>query len=408
MVNSYNNQKILITQSELVKYAGSEIVTLELAEYFTSQGAKVDILTNFIDYPIKKEFDKINNLKVEIDYIKLDASKYDLIWIHHQLIPYKLLEQIKQNKNKAKIVFHHMSPYHGLEFPCFASIEQSIADKVLYNSAETKKSIEDRLGQIKLSGEVFSNPSPDAFYSEAVDHKNTELKNLLVVSSHIPEELNEAISLLQKNHIDVKVFGEEKGNSFKRITPEEINWADTVLSIGKTVQYSIVNGTPVYCYDHFGGPGYLKSSNINKVSELNFSGRGFGKKEAQQIYKELIDGYAEANNFAKQLREKDSQKYLLSSKMSELFNELSSQNGKSKSPKQSDLEMYYALSKHLWDVHGKMNVSLQTIEHNQKRHASEIQQLLNDKQTILESNSWKLTWPLRKINDTLKSILNKT
>ena len=32
-------------------------------------------------------------------------------------------------------------------------------------------------------------------------------------------------------------------------------------------------GLPLYCYDHFGGPGYININNIEHNTYFNFSGR---------------------------------------------------------------------------------------------------------------------------------------
>ena len=57
------DKRFLITQSSLRLIAGSEINTLELAEYLQSQGAVVTVYTYFLSEPISPYF-KGKNINV--------------------------------------------------------------------------------------------------------------------------------------------------------------------------------------------------------------------------------------------------------------------------------------------------------------------------------------------------------
>jgi hypothetical protein len=67
-----------------------------------------------------------------------------------------------------------------------------------------------------------------------------------------------------------------------------------VVTIGKTVPYCLALKIPVYCYDHFGGPGWLHEENLDLASQNNFSGRGFSGKTPQAIALEIAEGYRES------------------------------------------------------------------------------------------------------------------
>ena len=110
MVNTIKN--VLITQNQLVNYAGSEIVTLELAEYFSGIGAQVTIATNLYGEPIKSDFSKLKNVKIiELnDNLELNTqNQYDVVWVHHSLIPLDVLRNIIEGGIKPKIIYNHMS-----------------------------------------------------------------------------------------------------------------------------------------------------------------------------------------------------------------------------------------------------------------------------------------------------------
>jgi hypothetical protein len=79
-----------------------------------------------------------------------------------------------------------------------------------------------------------------------------------------------------------------------RVDADLLDKFDAVMTIGKTVQYGLCAGKPVYCYDYFGGPGWLNEDNLQAARFHNFSGRGFATRSAQSIAREIRDDFAEA------------------------------------------------------------------------------------------------------------------
>ena len=342
-MNNLKNKNILISQLRLHDYAGSEVVTLELAEYFSSKGANVSIVTFSSGEPIRKEFEKINGLIVykygsgELsDY--LETTKVDIMWVHHQLIPVELV----RNPGDTKFIFHHMSPYAPLEFPLFWRIETTLADSILCNSQETMdKFIKDGIfAESDKRLNVFGNPAPDAFRGGIKVRKGTKLKRLLIVSNHPPCELLEVKTIIENKGITVQIFG-SGSNNYRRVLPKDLANFDAVISIGKTVQYSILAGVPVYVYDRFGGPGYLQNNNYAKTKDFNFSGRGFEKKSAKVIAEELIKDYGEAVKFSTQLAERD--EFLLSKSIGKVLTNIATEKQARKIDKTDILSYLYTL-----------------------------------------------------------------
>lgn len=394
-------KSVLITQGQLVNYAGSEVITLELAEYFSSKGSFVNVLSNYIGAPIDKEFQKLKNVVLHTSPADIDFKDLDLIWVHHNLIPQEVLELAEQGRLRAKVVFHHMSRRHPLEFPFAAKIEQYLADAILFNSYAVKQTIETKLAELDFKGKVFNNPAPDYFQiSPAEKRYRKELKHVLVVSNHAPEELQAAVNGLRERGITVKTLGLSSGQQeYRRITPEDLAWADVVVSIGKTVPYALLSGVPVYCYDHFGGCGYLTHDNFRKAARLNFSGRGFTKKSAQIIVRELVGGYRNAQTYARELHKIAGSEYLLSSKMSSVLSDVSALKLRhNKKPSQADKAVFEAVSKYLWSIHG----DLRRVSDKVTLLESEIGQLAEQQSNMLSSKSWKITEPLRQANKLLK------
>lgn len=342
---NFEGKNVLISQLRLHDYAGSEIVTLEIAEYFVSKGANVSIVTFSYGEPIDKEFKAIKGVNLyrygsdEINEY-LDKQNIDLMWVHHQIIPRQLVE----NPRDTKFIFHHMSPYIEVEQPFAWRIERSLADLVLVHSEATKDIIEKEglLSDIPEKIKVLGNPAPDYFLDKAFA-KRTTLKKLLVISNHIQDEVELAISLLEGNGVRVDKFGAGQ-ESYRRIRPSDINNYDAVLTIGKTVQYSLLAKVPVFLYDRFGGPGYLLKENFNKSRELNFSGKGYGFMTPEAVSSALIGDYKKAAEFAAGLDENLINDLTLSKKLDKELKGLVNANSHKKLDSRDVKAYFYIIS----------------------------------------------------------------
>jgi len=319
-------KKVLITQHRLVDFTGSEIITLELAEALSTWGARVAIVCANYSDPIRAEFEKLGNVTVFDSLESKDLAYYfeknspDYAWIHHQIIPPYLLEECLGH---TKIIFNHMSAFYFQEFPIMDQVEEKLSDVIVYNSVETRRTFDDAgiLKNAKAPHYLLNNAVPSLFFDNQKRTYSKELKKILIVSNHIPNELRQAIDILRQNDIGVTIAGISSAYTpeYKRIIPKDIIDADVVISIGKTVQYALVVGAPVYCYDHFGGPGYINQTNYNQAKDLNFSGRGFSRKRATTIARELTSGYRHIVDEAKKLNKKHAGEYSLNSRLEDIF-----------------------------------------------------------------------------------------
>src|SRR5690606_28711208 len=99
------------------------------------------------------------------------------------------------------------------------------------------------------------NAAPPRFWRLEREYSPT-LKSVLLVSNHLPDELLELKQELLRRGIAVKHMG-RNGDDYGRLGPKALLESDLVVSIGKTAQYCLASRTPLFVYDHFGGPGYL-------------------------------------------------------------------------------------------------------------------------------------------------------
>lgn len=239
--------KILLTNRELVSLGGSELVTVELAEELMRQGHDVLVYSPRIG-------GKLDVSHLDTTDKRPDTNAFDLLWIHHNLLIHDLGFRRRMSQ---RIVFNHMSSWVPLEWPRLPGYEMQIADLILANSAETR----DKLESIGLDRvHLFQNPAPIAF-----DRVHEASEYALLISNHRPRELIEAASGLD---IPVRLIG--TGCEEIRVTPDLLSRAAFVAASGKSVQYAMRAGVPVFVYDQFKGCGW--SAMMNEYH--NFSGRG--------------------------------------------------------------------------------------------------------------------------------------
>lgn len=292
--------KVLITQGAMSDLAGSEVVTLELAEYFSRAGSEVIVYSKHFGDRVTETLETAERVKWTTEIKDVDLQNLDLLWVHHQFLPKPVLELALRGGWHTTTIFHHMSPFGLLEQPYTPRVELALSNLTLYNSEETREAIETSFfpdPAMRPASAVFGNPAPDSFWREPGSFRpRARLERLLVVSNHLPDEVGATLALLKRAGIKITVLGRQ-GKHYRRVRPRDIHESDAILTIGKTVQYGILGGTPVYCYDRFGGPGYLSPENIRRAEWFNFSGRGFSRKQASQIADELVVGYSGAASY---------------------------------------------------------------------------------------------------------------
>lgn len=284
---------VLILTNHLADLCGSEIQVLELYNYFKNRNHNVKVYVNIMDYPIIEYFDK-NDLLTEVEQINLDII--DIVWSQHCLFASLFQNRIYKELH-IKLISVHLSPYEMLEL-CSVPYMKLLKCVFVANSLETK----DKLISLGVDNDnilVSNNCAPSGYLNNLPKKKN--LHNILVISNHVPQEIMEAIDILSEKY-RVSMIG---GKKPVLVNPELIKKYDMLIAIGKTVQYGLLSGIPIYCYDHFGGPGFLNHENFEVARYYNFSGRGFDKKTAKQITIEIEESFELASEFISEYSDKD-------------------------------------------------------------------------------------------------------
>lgn len=298
--------RVLVATNHLVSYTGSEIVALELAEAFNSYGHECVVAANAVSRMLAAHAAE-RGVEVRWQDPLPHLAEFELACCLHHVFPLLLEDTPPASAAFPYTVFLHLSPYEAYEHPC-PPVEDLFASKVLANSPETRDALCASRNGVPVG--LFQNPAPRAFFRHRPNQPG-KLERLLVISNHLAADLATALAqLAAETSIRVRHIG--LGGERRRVTPDDVLDADAIVTIGKSTQYGIVSQTPVYCYDLFGGPGWLNADNFAKAEYHNFSGRCTPtRKTALQIVREIQDGFGEAARFASCLREQDLRRFSL-------------------------------------------------------------------------------------------------
>ncbi len=302
------SKTFLITGYYFNDWHGSLIHICELAKALNSRGFCVYLSGVEISSEIKNYVSKFANLYF-FDDLPLDVD-YDYVLAYHEPICTYLIEKGLKYK---KLAFGSLSSIVDMEVP---SLLCKYGFPLVVHNRRLEEYMKELFSPDAINMYVFINSAPDEFIRDV--KLSGGLNRIAVVSNHIPEELYDAVYLLKENNINVDIWG--KGHNYAVITPEILSKYDLVITIGKTVQYALSMGIPVYNYDHFGGEGYLRLINLDKEEFYNFSGRSsFRKLSAEAICSEILDGYNAALSEMDEIKTVARKRYCLSSNLDSLL-----------------------------------------------------------------------------------------
>lgn len=436
-IKSLKGKRILITSYGYEFFGGAELNAVELADQLVRFGMKPTFFSYSVGEPLKSYIedrfltsiltDQVDNLAEsdqdeDMGTTQLNISDYDYIWIGGSTIPISILRQINTAITLPKFIFIHMSPLIGfpLDAPLFPELEDKIASRILsISEGTTNDAIYRILGVKGLPIEYWPNPTPMEY--RQLKQRSGVLRRIAVISSsHPSDEIIEIKEMIESHGIAIDYIGKFNDN-VKIVDANFYDQYDLIIGIGKNAKYSLTSGVPIYIYGRFGGPGYLNSENESSALAVNFSGRGSGKKTAQEITEEIISGYSNALQFHNDNRDDFIQMFSLDVIATKLFCDL--ENEKPKKVKFSEEYINWLISAQvliLQRLKGaawlrKANVELEVlkpslVEIKNKVHlqTKEIKDLRNDIRNIYTSRSWRLTKPIRLVGSFLRKVKNRS
>ncbi|BCA79137.1 glycosyltransferase [Desulfuromonas sp. AOP6] len=297
-------KKALVLTNHLHSFAGSEILALEVAETLVRLGFDVLIYCNALAPDIAKH--TFPEISLSDSDTRPNFFEYDFVWMHHLVAPLCLPENLPDFEKNQVIVSAHLSPYEEFEH-IGLGLAKDIGAQICSNSTETARAISHYVENQDVFN--FFNACSPSFWS-ASPVAAQSLKKVLLVSNHLPQELIELQKLTSLCDVEFTHIGNV--GKYTRLRPHHIEEHDAVITIGKTVQNSLLMGKPVFVYDKFGGPGWLSEKNFYRAEEYNFSGRCCNQKlEPEEIAKNLKEKFQEAQEFVLNLKDKIKTKYCL-------------------------------------------------------------------------------------------------
>lgn len=292
--------RVLVLTNHFSEFAGSEIVALEVAEWFLAHGDHVTLGANLIRPPMSERAGSIDLIR-NIDEIEL--SSFDLVWCQHGLLSLlPLSAYVAAAASPPLVALASLSPFEPYEH-VNGLLANALSAKVFANSPETADDIVRRNQDVIKRDDVivFHNAAPGSFW-QSPQPPPTTLRSLTIVTNHPPPELIAAKALLEERGVQVRHVG--MNDDYLRINASDVDAADALITIGKTVTYGIARARPVYMYDHFGGDGWLTRANFDQNLAHNFSGRPSVRQlTTEAIASEIIGGFDHAASEMQQIRE---------------------------------------------------------------------------------------------------------
>ena len=398
--------RVLLTNYRIITFAGSEINTLQLCLALRNLGVHADVATFFYDYPMKELYEN-NRIQVfQLFNPDLDLDKYDLLWTHHNPTLDQIIFGDFYSSNPKKIIFSSLGAFEPLEAPPYYHNELNI---ILSNSGgNTYELVKQGVKKEKIS--YFPNFAPREFFEKCSISSPEKLKKIAFISNHLPDEIEELTRLSKSEGIDVEHIGVGGTETF--VDENLIKEFDLIISIGKTVQYCFALKIPIYCFDHFGGPGYLNKGNIKSAEFFNFSGRGINRKlTGKELLHDIIVNYDECCEHLEFLFSYAFEKFNLEKNISNVFKLVSFSDGVDLSLIRSNYPLVHRRHKGFLRDQERIKTLYSRFSDIQNGH--QLQQAferLSDENLKLQqevlfyslSKSWRITRPLRKIMKVLK------
>lgn len=280
----------LITTHYFDGYGGSPLVALDVAEALRRAGVEVHIAACRIAPPLSAAAAArgfpLHDLHEGARPPGL-PQEVDLVWGQHwSAYGLALLEFGIAARG---IILSSLSPFEPLEALPFLADE---ADLLLFNSEENL-AVQTPSLPAGTPRHVLPNSLPAAWFEGVSSPREAPLR-VLFVSNDPPTDLAAALLLLEADDIACVAIG---AHSEQRLVDEALlDDHDAVVTMGHTVQKALARQRPVFVYGRFGGPGWLTPDNLPLALHHNFSGRGFGRREAPHLAAEFKSGFSAARD----------------------------------------------------------------------------------------------------------------
>lgn len=293
-MQSKAKRTVLLTNLFLCSRTGSELHTLEMAQEFRRRGYEVDCFAFIHAYPLASEFQRSAIRVITPETIDGLRDHYDVFFAQHRDVSEYIWNETKIQFSKIVVSILGLPNVTKHErLPYFADR----ANLILFVSEEAKESCPAIPQSVETL--IFPNYATEQFFIDKKERHAQTPNRIAVISNHIADELRNLGEIASAKGITVDFFGYEAKSV--EITPKLLSEYDLVISIGRTAQCCFASYTPFYCYDHFGGPGYIEPGQIREHADYNFSGRSNPvKRTGTQLFFDIMENYeSQLHNLSK-------------------------------------------------------------------------------------------------------------
>lgn len=297
--------RVLMTNLMLAGYSGSELHTLDMAKEFIKHGWDVTCFTLVLSEPIRGLLHHAGVKTVEFPNINSLDTHYDLLFAQHHVVSDFIAAQASITFDRILVSILGPHTFHE-QLPELAAN----ADLIVYVSEECREARKEEAAISTAPYYIFPNYAHEGFASLPERTYPASPQKIAIVSNHLPQEL---VELKDKPNLPFSI--ETIGwNGYSRLTSSGmLSQYDCVITIGRTVLDCFSGSIPLYCYDQFGGPGYISPDEVEKHAYSNFSGRSVNRKlTSDELIEDIISGYPQAITNLSHLREYANQYHNLS------------------------------------------------------------------------------------------------
>jgi hypothetical protein len=277
-------------------FGDSEMFCLEFVARYKELGHQVQIYTIDVNAKLRAYCNE-NNVEILDPNSNFSDEHFDLLWIHHNVIPREFLIDNKNKPTAASVIFHHMTPYDPSDISLFPSLELKLAKRLLANTNDVKIMLEEQ-GFLANQIHVVGSPVTQEFLGK--EGENSELNKFLFISHNAPHNVLSAISMLGTIGFEVRTITTEDFDSYRNgLSPSDFQWADAIIATEQAVTHALLSHRPIFLYSKNTGLGWLKDeSDIgdayigNRAAEMeNF------ELSTSLIIAQLLADFEEAKNF---------------------------------------------------------------------------------------------------------------
>ena len=313
--------RVLITNFWLNDFNDSERYCLEFVDYCKANGHEVEIYAIDID-PVMRTYCQANEITIWDPNTSIEATHFDLMWVHHNVIPREFLADTKHKFIVNSVVAHHMSAFEPNDVPFIPELEKSFANKVIANNQDVKLMLT-RLNFAPEEVQIVGTLAPADYVGSR--NSNPELNKFLFISNNAPDEILTAVGMLETMGFEVRtVERNELVRERNWINPEDIEWADAIISIEETVQYAVLSRRPIYIYNQVTGIGWVRDdetlghafSQVTKSRDTNLV------LSVSRIVEQLLADFDQAREFIISLDPDAVKRFQLESCLDEIFAEI--------------------------------------------------------------------------------------